>query len=72
MAVLVMTGVALGAVFSLWASQFVATLLFGLQPHDPATLIGAVLVLVTVATFAAGLPAWRASRIDPTTVLRAE
>jgi hypothetical protein len=72
MAVLVMIGVALGAVFSLWASQFVATLLFGLQPHDPATLIGAVLVLVTVATFAAGLPAWRASRIDPTTVLRAE
>jgi len=68
--ILVGTGVIVGAAVSLWASQFVASLLYGLEPRDPATLIGAALVLAAVAALTAWLPAWRASRIDPAEVLR--
>jgi putative ABC transport system permease protein len=69
---LVGAGVIAGTVASLWASRFVATLLFGLEPRDPATLVGAAVTLATVAVLAAAWPAWRASRIDPAMVLRNE
>jgi predicted permease len=67
---LVAIGVALGAGVSVWAAKFVATLLYGLEPRDPLTLIGAAVVLGTVGALAGWLPAWRASRIDPAEVLR--
>ena len=67
---LVGIGVVVGAAVSLWASKFVATLLYGLEPRDPVTLVGAALVLVTVGAAAGWLPAYRASRIDPAEVLR--
>jgi putative ABC transport system permease protein len=70
--VLVVLGVIIGGMASLWASRFVATLLYGLEPRDPATLIEAAVVLATVGALAAWLPAWRASRIDPAVVLRYE
>jgi putative ABC transport system permease protein len=63
-------GVAIGGVVSLWASKFVATLLYGLEPRDLPTLIGAAVTLGAVAALAAWLPARRASRIDPAQVLR--
>ena len=40
-AALVLIGVAAGAALSLWASRYVATLLYGLEPRDPSTFIGA-------------------------------
>jgi putative ABC transport system permease protein len=67
---LVGAGVLVGAAVSVWASRFVASLLYGLEPHDPATLVGAAVVLVAVGTLAGGLPAYRASRIDPAEMLR--
>ena len=67
---LVAAGTAIGAGLSLWASKFVATLLYGLQPRDPATVAAAVLVLGAVGLLAGWLPAHRASRIDPADVLR--
>jgi ABC-type antimicrobial peptide transport system permease subunit len=67
---LVGIGVAIGTVASLGLSRFVAALLYGLEPQDPVILIGAIVVLMTVAALAGGLPAWRASRIDPAVVLR--
>jgi len=67
---LVGAGVIAGAGISLWASRFVGPLLFGLQPRDPATLVGAAVVLSTVGAIAGWLPARRASRIDPSEVLR--
>jgi predicted permease len=67
---LVATGLGIGIGISLWASQFVAFLLYGLAPRDPVTLMAAVCVLTAVAAMAGGLPAWRASRIDPAEVLR--
>jgi putative ABC transport system permease protein len=69
-ALLVLAGVIVGAAVSLWAARFVATLLFGLEPRDPATLIAAAAVLTTIGAVAGWLPARRASRIDPAQVLR--
>jgi putative ABC transport system permease protein len=67
---LVGIGVLVGAGVSLWASRFVAALLYGLEPRDPVTLAGAALVLAAVGAIAGWLPAHRASRIDPAVVLR--
>jgi ABC-type antimicrobial peptide transport system permease subunit len=67
---LVRLGVLLGILVSLWSSTFITSMLYGLDSRDPATLVAAVLALSVVAGFAAWLPAWRASRIDPTYLLR--
>jgi ABC-type antimicrobial peptide transport system permease subunit len=69
-ALLVGLGVVIGAGLSLWASSFVASLLYGLTPRDPITLAGAAVTLAAVGAFAAWLPARRAARIDPIEVLR--
>jgi putative ABC transport system permease protein len=69
-ATLVILGVAIGAALSFYVSRFVAALIFGVEPGDPSTLIGAVVVLGGVGALAAWLPARRASRIDPIEVLR--
>jgi ABC-type antimicrobial peptide transport system permease subunit len=63
-------GVLIGAGASVWASRFVAALLYGLEPRDPVTLVSAAALLTAVGVLAAGLPAYRASRIDPAEVLR--
>jgi predicted permease len=68
--VLVGLGALIGTVVSMWAAGLAATLLYGIKPHDPATLVGAIVVLVTISLVAAGLPAWRASRMDPAAELR--
>jgi hypothetical protein len=65
-------GVIIGAAVSFWASSFLASLLYDVQPRDPATFGGAVVILAGVAFVAGWLPARRAARIDPIRVLRAE
>jgi predicted permease len=70
LALVVGVGVLAGAALSLWVSTLVASLLYGLDPHDPATFVGAVMVLTVVGALAGGLPAWRASRMDPAPLLR--
>ena len=67
---LVVIGVTAGAALSFWASRFVATLLYGLEPRDPTTFIAAALLLGAIGLVAGWLPARRAARIDPTAVLR--
>jgi putative ABC transport system permease protein len=67
---LVGTGVLAGAGVSIWASKFVAALLYGLEPRDPITLVGAATVLGVVGVVAAWLPAYRGSHMDPAAVLR--
>ena len=73
---LVAIGVAVGVPMALAvgriASNRIQGLLFRMDATDPATMLGAVLALVVVATIAAYLPARRASRIDPMVALRAE
>ena len=67
---LVGTGVIVGGAASLLAVKYVATLLYGLEPRDPMTFLGAGVILCTTGAFAGWLPAHRASRIDPARVLR--
>jgi ABC-type antimicrobial peptide transport system permease subunit len=69
-AVLILTGIAIGAALSWWASQFVSSLLYGLAPRDPGTLAIAGVILTAVGALAGWLPARRAARIDPARVLR--
>ncbi|MGH9370420.1 MAG: ABC transporter permease [Vicinamibacterales bacterium] len=69
-AILVTLGIIVGGLVSLWAGRFVTTLLYGLQPRDPLTLVAAALVLGVIGALAGWIPARRASRIDPATVLR--
>jgi predicted permease len=65
-------GVAIGVVLALLATQGAGTLLFGLQPNDPLTFVGASALLIAIALIASYLPAYRASRLDPMNALRYE
>jgi hypothetical protein len=56
--------VLVGFSVSVWASKFVASLLYGLEPRDPATMVGAAVMLAAVGALAGWWPAWRASRIE--------
>lgn len=64
-------GILLGVLLSLGAARLVASLVYGVSPRDPVVLGGVAAVLLLVATLAALLPAWRASRADPAAALRA-
>jgi putative ABC transport system permease protein len=69
-AVLVGTGLFIGIGASVWASTFVESVLYGVTPRDPLTLMVSALVLVATSALASWLPAWRAGRIDPAGLLR--
>jgi ABC-type antimicrobial peptide transport system permease subunit len=69
---IVSAGIIIGTGISMWASKFVRTLLYGLEPHDLLTLVAAAVVLAAVGGLAALVPACGASRIDPAVVLREE
>ena len=63
-------GLGIGIVLSLFSSRVLTTMVFGLSAVDwtTYTVVGSVVLVVTL--LAAFVPAWRASRIDPLTVLR--
>jgi putative ABC transport system permease protein len=69
---LTITGLVIGAGLALGAAQAAKSLLYGLKPRDPLTLIAAVIVLSAVAAFASFWPAYRASKLDPLIALRYE
>jgi predicted permease len=69
---LLVLGVVLGVLLALAATRGASSLLFGLQPHDPLTLIGASALLIAVAFLASCIPALRAARVDPMNALRYE
>ena len=68
--VFIAAGLAFGLAGSLWAVRFVEALLFHLGARDPLMFAGAAVVLVAVGVLAAWMPARRAARLDPATVLR--
>jgi len=65
-------GIAIGLAGAIAVNQLIASLLFGVQPTDPATLASVMGAILTVAAVACWLPAWRASRVNPSVVLRAD
>ena len=68
--ILIAGGLVVGTAASLWLSRFVAPLMYGLEPRDPATFAGAVVTLAIVGVLAGAIPAYRASRIEPSHLLR--
>jgi ABC-type antimicrobial peptide transport system permease subunit len=69
---LVTIGVAIGVFAALASTRLVSSMLFGLEPTDPVTLVTATGVMLAVAACAGYLPARRASRVDPIVALRYE
>jgi putative ABC transport system permease protein len=65
-------GVALGVLTSVAATRAITSLLYGVSRLDPVTYLGVAALLGAVALVAAGVPAWRAARVDPALPLRAE
>jgi predicted permease len=69
---IVASGVVIGIPVALACGQFVRTMLFGLEPADPATLAGCALLLTGIALVAGYIPARRATKISPMEALRYE
>jgi putative ABC transport system permease protein len=65
-------GVVVGLGGALLLGRTLASLLYGVVPGDGATLAAAAAVVLVVALLACWRPAWRATRVDPMTVLRTE
>jgi putative ABC transport system permease protein len=65
-------GVAVGVTAALASGRALASLLFEIQPTDPAVLATVGIVVILAAAAACVLPALRATRTDPTLALRAE
>jgi ABC-type antimicrobial peptide transport system permease subunit len=67
---LAITGVAAGLLLALGLTRLISSLLYGVRPADPATLIVSPLLLTGAAFLAAYIPARRATRVDPIAALR--
>lgn len=68
--VLSAVGFAAGALLSVWLARTIASLLYGIQPHDSFAFATGLAVLAATTCVAAWLPVRRASRLDPAVVLR--
>ncbi len=66
------TGIALGIVAALSMMRLFRSLLFEIEPTDPATYSGVAILLAVVALAACYVPARRAMRVDPMVALRYE
>ncbi len=69
---LVVLGIVVGLATALAAGRLVTALLFGLAATDALSLVAATLVMLTVSSLAAYLPARRAARVDPLVALHYE
>ena len=65
-------GIAIGVAGALTLTRFLASLLFEINPMDPATFIGVAILLLLVALAACYIPARRAMKVDPMVALRYE
>jgi predicted permease len=64
------TGIVLGTIASFWLSGFLASLIYGVSPRDPRTIVSAIAVLAVIGLSTAIVPAVRASRVNPVEMLR--
>jgi ABC-type antimicrobial peptide transport system permease subunit len=68
----VMVGLVAGLAVAAATSRLLTSALFGVRPLDPATFVGVTALLGTVGVVASAIPAWRASRVDPVSVLSSD
>jgi predicted permease len=64
------SGIGIGVVLSLVGTRSIGSLLYGVAPTDPLTFLAMAAVLLAIAALAGFLPARRASRVDPSSVMR--
>jgi putative ABC transport system permease protein len=69
---LTLTGVVAGTAGALALARFFSSLLYGVKPTDPVTLIAVSLILTAVALLACYVPSRRAANVDPMVALRHE
>jgi putative ABC transport system permease protein len=65
-------GLTAGLIGAWLLTRFLASLLFGISPHDPTTFAAIAALISCIAALACLLPARRATKMDPMTALRAE
>ncbi len=65
-------GIVAGLAAALALTRLVKSMLYGIEPWDPATLAGGVLILLAVALAASWIPARRAAGVQPMEALRHE
>jgi predicted permease len=69
---LAVAGIVVGVGAAVGLTRLVKSMLYGIQPYDPATLAGGVLILLAVALAASWIPARRAAGVQPMDALRHE
>jgi predicted permease len=69
---LAVLGVTIAMPITLALSRAMRSVVYGIKPHDPFTMIGSAVLMVAVAALAAWLPARRAAKVDPMVALRYE
>ena len=68
----VSAGLLLGVAAALAAVRILGSRLYGVASNDPLTFSGTAVIVFTIAALAAWLPASRAARVEPMTILRSE
>src|SRR5262249_10022337 len=69
---LLSVGLVVGIGIAFWAGRAAATLLYGLKPNDPTSMVAPVVPLGWVALAASLVPAQRAAALEPMVALREE
>ncbi len=65
-------GLGVGLLGASGLTGLIVSLLYGVQPFDPATFSAVSILLIVVAGLASLIPAWRATKLDPLSALRFE
>jgi len=63
-------GILVGVLCAASTASMMATLLYGVRPHDPMVFLAVPLLLLAIAILSSYIPAWRATKVDPMIALR--
>jgi putative ABC transport system permease protein len=67
---LALVGTAIGLATAYLTGRIVSSQLYAIRASDPIMLTAAIVIVASIAAFATMIPAWRASRLSPSHVLR--